>query len=735
MSEIYYAHAIEGKPISQWQTLEDHLKNTAKRAGEMAAEFGCYEWGYLVGLWHDLGKYSHDFQQYLIDSCSPIPNEDKKHKIIDHSSAGALYSVQKFNTQGRLLAYPIAGHHAGLADYESDAGNQSSLSQRLNHHEFLEIIRSCNIPNEILDYPFPSERPNPGADPALWLRLLFSCLVDADFLDTEYLLNPTKANIRKNYRPLTELLPLFSDYMQKKESEAPKTDVNTIRSQILKQCIKKSSESPNIYTLTVPTGGGKTLASMAFALNHALKYKKNRIIYVIPYTSIIEQTADQFRRIFGNVVIEHHSNLDTSDIATYETYSNLACENWDAPVIVTTSIQFFESLFASRTSRCRKLHNIVNSVVILDEAQLMPPEYLSPILHVVRELEKNYKVTFLISTATQPAFESQKSFDFNFTGLNTTEIIEDPINLHKQLKRVNITVPADFHTAITWEELSIQLQQHRSVLCIVNSRNDCRTLWNKMPKRTFHLSALMCGAHRSTKIKIIKERLEHDIPTRVISTQLVEAGVDLDFPVVYRALAGLDSVAQAAGRCNREGKSLDKGKVIVFVPPSNIPSGHLRQAAQIGQQLMSQECDDLLSPERFRQFFKEYYWIQGERLDQYKILNDLMMSADFRCSFRSAAMKFHIIDESQYAPVIVTYGEGQDLIEILENNKPERWLLRKVQRYIVNIPRSLHSRYLSEGIIREIHPGIFAQTNRSSYDEEIGFCPDKFSYEPDELII
>ena len=275
--------------------------------------------------------------------------------------------------------------------------------------------------------------------------------------------------------------------------------------------------------------------------------------------------------------------------------------------------------------------------------------------------------------------------------------------LHNQLKRVEITVPKDFNETRSWDEIAEELRRHPSILCIVNRRDDCRLLFNKMPKGTFHLSALMCGAHRSAKIGIIKERLTHNIPTRVISTQLVEAGVDLDSPVVYRALAGLDSIAQAAGRCNREGKLPVKGKVVVFLPPSEVPVGHLRQAAQIGQQLMLQECDDQLSLDRFRKFFEEFYWIQGDRLDRHRIMVDLKMSDDFRCSFRSAAMKFHIIDESLYAPVIVTYKDGQDLIKILENSKPERWLLRRVQRYVVNIPRYLHDKLLTEGVITEFN--------------------------------
>lgn len=732
----FYAHSKEDAPPEQWQKLEEHLAGTAKLASAMAAEFGCFEWGYLAGLWHDLGKFSLEFQKYIKTASDPDAHiEGSRPGRVDHSTPGAIHAVERFETVGRILAYVIAGHHAGLPDYEADTTGKAALSQRLKQTGLLSTTAKKRLPQNIIDRPLPEESPKPGTDGALWIRLLFSCLVDADFMDTEAFLEPDKAAVRGKHTSLPELLPLFLDYMRRKQSAAPDTRVNQIRAQVLSRCIDRSASPPGIYTLTVPTGGGKTLSSMAFALHHAVKHAKRRIIYVIPYTSIIEQTADQFREIFGEAVIEHQSNLDVSDPAKDNERTRLACENWDAPVIVTTSVQFFESLFASRTSRCRKLHNIVNSVVVLDEAQLLPPEFLNPILYILRELQKNYGVTFLLSTATQPALGPQQS-DFKFEGLpSMVEIMDNALELHKQLKRVEINVPADLNTPTSWDALAAELTKYQSILCIVNRRDDCRELWSKMPEGTFHLSALMCGAHRSERIKEIKRRLQDGIPTRVISTQLVEAGVDVDFPVVYRALAGLDSIAQAAGRCNREGRLPDKGKVVVFVPPSDTPPGHLRQAAQIGRQLMSTDCPDILAPAQFEKFFRQLYWIQGERLDKHQILADLQMSRDFRCSFRTAADKFHLIDEKGQAPVIVTYGEGAALIRELEKGKPERWLLRRLQRYVVNLPRHLHSKLVANGAIREIHPGIYVQCHPSLYDENLGFCPDKsMIYEPDELI-
>lgn len=720
-------------------SLNDHLYGTAKMAAGMAREFGCDEWGRLAGLWHDLGKFSEDFQEMIHSSAGPGSAAVIKHVRVDHSTAGGIYAVEKIGMIGRVLAYVIAGHHAGLPDWPGDVSGMKALSQRIRKTELLDAAIAANPPVQILEQNLPTVARR-GFDPALWIRMLFSCVVDADFLDTEGFFDSQKAVKRAGYQDLTVLLSLFSAYMEEKRKGAVDIPVNRFRAEILQQCTSMAQHEQGIFTLTVPTGGGKTLSSMAFALHHAIKHKKRRIIYVIPYTSIIEQTAEQFRKIFGDAVVEHHSNFDTSDFDTNteepETKRNiLACENWDAPVIVTTSVQFFESLFASRTSRCRKLHNIVNSVVVLDETQLLPPEFLNPILSAIKELRKNYGVTFVLSTATQPAFSPHKGFDFNFDGLpDTVEIIKDPQSLHRSFERVEVSVPANLQARTSWEELTSGLMKHPTVLCIVNRRDDCRKLFELMPAGTIHLSALMCGAHRSAVIGLIKERLKNNIPTRVISTQLVEAGVDLDFPVVYRALAGLDSIAQAAGRCNREGR-LEKGSVVVFVPESELPTGHLRQAGELGRRLLADRTCDPLSPDRFTLFFKELYWLKGEGLDKYGILKDLEADREFRFSFRTAAGKFHLIDETKQASVIVCYGEGEKFIKLLKTKGPERWLLRKLQRYIVNLPVYLHKKLVTEGAIIEASPGIYAQGHGALYRDDLGFCPDKsVIYEPDELI-
>jgi len=480
------------------------------------------------------------------------------------------------------------------------------------------------------------------------------------------------------------------------------------------------------------------LSGMAFALRHAVQHNKQRIIYVIPYTSIIEQTAGIFREIFGDNVVEHHANLDPEK---EDARSRLATENWDAPIIVTTNVQFFESLFAARSSRCRKLHNIVNSVVVLDEAQLLPPEFLQPIADVMNQLASYYGVTFVLSTATQPALGSFQTFgNPAFRGLdNVQEIIDAPDVLYQQLKRVEVSIPDDLQTPRDWESLAAELLQHPSVLCIVSRRDDARELHRLMTvheegKDTLHLSALMCGEHRSEVIADIKARLKRNEPVRVISTQLVEAGVDVDFPVVYRALAGLDSIAQAAGRCNREGNQEEMGQVVVFVPPKPAPPGLLRQAAQISVSLLSGSANNVLGRDLAKQFF-EHLYVRAPSLDKYGIHDLLTQDArDCQIQFRTVADKFKLIDDSAYQTILVRYGNNDVLLGKLEKEGPQRWLMRKLQRYSVNIPKRLFVQLEKQGDVREIWQGIYVQVGDTLYDKTLGVVIDG-NIAPDELAI
>jgi CRISPR-associated endonuclease/helicase Cas3 len=749
------AHAARSES-GEWRDphdLADHLQKVGKLAAAFARKFGP-NWAYLAGLWHDLGKYRRRFQGYIrkvsgfdFEPDAHIKGEDGK---APHSTAGAILACDRFGEPGRVLAYLIAGHHAGLSDWNS---TNSSLEYRLQQEDSRSELNEAiaeNPPIKILDHGTfnPDMRAIPGGKDgfALWVRMLFSCLIDADRLDTEAYMDAGKADQRGDWPNLQMLLKQFDVFMANKEATSDLTPINQLRAEILRQCREKATDTPGLFSLTVPTGGGKTLSSMAFALEHAEHYHKRRIIYVIPYTSIIEQTTDIFRSIFGDAVIEHHSNAET-DPSKENHKSHLACENWDAPIVVTTNVQFFESLFAAKTSRCRKLHNITDSVVVLDEAQLLPSEFLQPILDVLNLLTRHYGVTMVLSTATQPALSSREYFDAknNMRGLtNVREIMDDPDALYAKLERVNVRLPADWQTPISWDALAHEIKQHDSVLTIVNRRKDARELWERMPDGALHLSALMCGEHRSQIIRQIKARLKNGVPTCVISTQLVEAGVDVDFPVVYRALAGLDSIAQAAGRCNREGR-LEKGEVVVFIPlPGKLPD-MIKQGINATTSVLQHRPNKPLERLLYTGYFERFYYACD--LDKHQIGMDLRMlkNLDGRVldvNFRTAADKFKLIQDEDSAPVIVRYRglDGSDdsvdkLLNTLKKDGPKRWLMRQLQRYTVTIHNREVMKLLSQGDIAEAIPGLYAQISDYLYHPDLGLNPDGLSPKPTNCIV
>jgi len=735
---------VKRLPDNSWDLphlLENHLKGTSERAAQFAKVFNSESWGKALGLAHDTGKSTEAWQKYLIRKSGY--GEDDAHlegkpRTVEHSTPSAKLVEEIFGKYiGRLMAYCVAGHHAGLPDWLPEGLHaQSALKFRLVNAKTTEIPQNIKsaIESEKPNNP-PRKFNNDGLDISLWIRILFSCLVDADFLDTEAYMDKDKAQKRGGYLAMKKLLAMFNKHMTEKIDSADNTRVNEIRQTILSDCRKAAVNSPGVFSLTVPTGGGKTLSSLAFALEHAVKHDFDRIIYVIPYTSIIEQNADVFRKALGdNQVVEHHASLDEDDSTTK---SRLAAENWDAPIIVTTSVQFFESLFAAKTSRCRKLHNIANSIVVLDEAQLLPIEYLSPIIQTIELLSRCYKVTFVISTATQPALESRSDFK-EFKGLpfgSIREIIQDVPRLYRELKRVSVEIPLDWKRPETYEDIAKELTAESRVLCIVSDRKSCRELYQLMPKGTYHLSALMCGQHRSEIIAEIKSKLTSgNESVRVISTQLVEAGVDLDFPVVFRALAGLDSIAQAAGRCNREGK-LMKGRVVVFIPPKKSPPGILRKAADATETMLKSGVADPLDHANFEKFFGQLYWMANS-LDTKGII-DLLKPDLEECGiqFRTAAEKFRIIDDTQQHTILVPYGKGKELIDLLKNNGAERWILRKLQRYSVNVYTNDFSSLQRKGLVDEISPSVFALTFDPGYDYQIGLLVDEIPFDPDKFIL
>lgn len=718
--------------------LVEHLLAVAGLAAQNARRFKGADWAHLAGLWHDLGKYRPRFQRYIrqasgFEADAHIKGEAGK---APHSTAGAMLACDRFGAAGRVLAYLIAGHHAGLYDWFG--GLDARLDSQDSRDELNEALTE-QPPAEILEQGAfsPDLRAIPGGKDgfALWIRMLFSCLVDADFLDTEAYMDADKSARRGDLPDVQKLLEQFDRFMADKITAADRTPVNLLRADILRQCREKAHETPGLFSLTVPTGGGKTLSSLAFALEHAKRHNKCRIIYVIPYTSIIEQTADIFRAIFGEAVIEHHSNAEV-DAEKENSKSRLACENWDAPIVVTTNVQFFESLFAAKTSRCRKLHNIVDSVVVLDEAQLLPPEFLQPILDMLNLLTQHYGVTVVLSTATQPALSTREYFDAknNMRGLdNVREIMSNPDALYRALERVNVSLPDDWNTPVSWDVLANEISQCDSVLTIVNRRKDARELWERMPEGTLHLSALMCGEHRSQTIQQIKARLKDGIPTRVVSTQLVEAGVDVDFPVVYRALAGLDSIAQAAGRCNREGRLTEhgmQGEVVVFVPPQPAPLGLLRKGEDACRSVLHGHTGKPLERALFARYFEKLY--HACDLDAKGIGELLKVDGQtLAVNFRTAAEKFKLIQDEDSAPVIVRYrgldgndGKVDELLNTLRKHGPERWLMRKLQRYTVTVHTREVMKLLLQGDVEEAIPGLYVQVSDWLYHPDLGLNPD-----------
>lgn len=729
-SNQYLAHV---KFNEKWQihNLDEHLKEVAKWAGEKAAQFdeASVLWANLAGLFHDLGKYSDDFQQMIktrsgYSDYNPeahLEGESAAGKV-NHSSAGALHALKVLgNPAGKMLAYLIAGHHAGLADWHGSLDGR--LEPSPENEKLYQAALKGAIPEHILNPVDWINRLNPPAfvhpkteayqsmSLSFWLRMLFSCLVDADFLDTEAFMNQEKASLRNGFPDLMTLKANFDSYMVDKLKNSPATLVNQLRSKVFHSCVAKAELPTAIYTLTVPTGGGKTLTALGYALQHAIAHGKKRIIYVLPFTSILEQTAAVFHEALGSdCVIEHHSTLEMSRETAQ---SRLATENWDAPVILTTNVQFFESLFANRTSRCRKLHNIANSVVILDEAQQIPAEFKKPIELALRLLAQDYKTTIVLSTATQPVLDLG----------NTTELAPDPKRLFDALKRVHIEMPSDMKTAVKWENLAAELADHSRVLCIVNQRKDARKLFDLMPSGTYHLSALMCPAHRSEVIAEIKEKLKLDTetPVRVVSTQLVEAGVDMDFPVVYRALAGLDSIAQAAGRCNREGKLPALGQVKVFIPPTKPPIGLLRKAAQITQEMLHGQSTLEQTPAIFTQYFGLLYSAINSQDKEGIVAMLSVTDKQPHFKFKEAAQKFQLIDDALSSTVFVPYDDlASSRLMALQAEGPSRSILRKLQRYTVSVPTPVAQRMFARGDLTEVLPGLYQLESMVLYQHDVG---------------
>ena len=733
-----YAHTLADRSPADWETIDAHLDKVALSASTFANAFGARLWGEVLGRCHDLGKLSEKFQLYLQKPGAGSVNAGVEDEAIpgrvDHSTFGARFVAEAVGkVPGQLLAFCIAGHHTGLPDESSadDATQRSTLRYKLDPEKYsIPTVATPDAVLPTLKLPLKERRGEAPFQLAFFTRMLFSCLIDADRTRTEEFCDPEKASIRSGLsaehgRPsLTALKSQLDASLRMKQDEAEPSKVNRQRAMVLGHCRDAVLQSPGFFSLNVPTGGGKTLSSLAFALGHAVKYDLRRVVVAIPFTSIIEQTADVYRRALGPFaeagLVEHHTNLQPR----HDTRSNqFGAENWDAPLIVTTNVQLLESLFAYRTTPCRKLHNLARSVIVLDEAQTIPVELLKPALAALRELVLNYGCSIVLCTATQPALEHRADFELGLEGVRS--IIPDAVPLFQALKRVEVRTLGKLPDG----ELASRLVKEKAALCIVNTRKNASRLYDRVaelsaPGECFHLSTWMCGAHRRTALKTIRKRLKDGLPCRVVSTQLVEAGVDLDFPVVYRAEAGFDSIAQAAGRCNREG-SQALGLTYVFEAEEKPPAGMLRAAAAVGKELLSQYPDPL-QPEAVEAYFRLFYWTQKCRWDKHNVMEKMTFDhARGRAllQFREVASAFQMIQDDQLPILVPCYKKAKILWDKLMYGRIPFIPQRELQPYLVSIRKEAVRQMNDCGFVMEHESGVWLLLNRSLYSCNKGLDP------------
>ena len=667
----YYAHVRQDETTGdrQFQTVAEHLRGTAALSRGFASAFGAAADGEAVGLLHDIGKCTEAFQNRLL----------RGGPRVDHATAGAVACALR----GWLnLAACVAGHHGGLPDFgnaRQDRAGDATLCGRLKKGMAEKLLERCGDsgvePVALFDSTAPMER----MQASFWTRMLYSCLVDADFLDTEQFMDGARG--RGGYDVLPALLARLEAYIAPWGN--PKTELNRLRCEILNTCLAAGDQPRGIYTLTVPTGGGKTVASLGFALRHAVAHGMQRVVYVIPYTSIIEQNAAVFREILGDGnVLEHHSGVefDLADgAAPEEVRKALATENWDMPVVVTTAVQLFESMYAARSSRCRRLHNLANSVIIFDEAQMLPLEHLRPCVAAMASLAAQFRSTVVLCTATQPALDDLlRSYA---PGCPVTELCPQTAGLYERFRRVcfrQVGTLAD-------EALAAQLGGHRQVLCVVNSRKAAQQIFARLPKEgSYHLSTLMTPAHRQALLQEIRQRLRDGETCRVVSTSLIEAGVDVDFPAVYREMTGLDSILQAAGRCNREGKRRPEESVVTIFERTEPAPLLFRQTAGAARTVLARGTDPG-APETMAQYFRELRDLSGEALDKCSVIRSFTEGIKgCELPFRKVSERFRLIDQNTHT-VYVPVDEGAELVQQLRDGYGSKALFRKLGRYAVNV--------------------------------------------------
>jgi CRISPR-associated endonuclease/helicase Cas3 len=725
-----YAHSLSGRPVEDWEKLPDHLEAVAKRAAAFAAVFGWAEIARVAGLLHDIGKCSLEFCEYIKRSSSG----EKELRGPDHSTAGARIAAETYPFPvNRLMAHMIAGHHAGLSDWESLERRLGADYRIARYNGWDQIISP--VPASISPTMRLRERDDVGFTRAFLIRMLFSCLVDADFLETERFYAEANGERleRGAHLDLRVLRNRLRAHMASLVAEAAKQNpgkLNVLRADVLSHAVAKAEIEPGLFTLTVPTGGGKTLTSLSFALEHAMHHQLSRVVYVIPYTSIIEQTVDVFRAALDTKadILEHHASFDwerannapdTDDEGADGLKKlRLATENWDVPIVVTTAVQFYESLFANRTSRCRKLHNLVKSVIVLDEAQIMPLKLLLPSMAAVNELATNYGASIVLCTATQPALRVKDGFKGGIAIDDDRELAPEPKRLYAELRRFDIewkTAPA------TDEEIASRFAQRPQMLAIVNTRAHAKALFSaiKDMRGACHLSTLMCPRHRRITLAEIKERLKESKPVRLVSTSLIECGVDIDFPEVWRAAAGLDTIIQSGGRCNREAGQVP-GRVVVFESANHKLPRDISDGWQAARPILRRFADNPNDLEAIGAYFNEVYWQKGrDALDAAKvgsrrgILPAIAERAkEFTFPFASIAAAFEMI-EGYKEPVIIPWRTNEDDREadllfaaIACKPRPTSADFRRLQQYTVAVPPLVRGRWLALGALSPVHPAI-----------------------------
>lgn len=721
MEEIIAGH-IQDERV---QSLTDHLDGTMRLAEGFGAGMGLGAEAGLLGKIHDEGKDTAAFQDYI---------HGRKHRRVDHSTAGAKSFWENGHIGWLQLigGFCVAGHHTGIPDLGSkvDCAGTSTLNGRMKkcipsiRHPQRYLIDSTCLDVDHLNTFIENRN---ALDVMILTRMLFSCLVDADFLDTEAFMN--NQPVRKNeFSSLKEIAAMFWSRLEEDGYFRPKNALNEKRCEILHTCMRKGEGKQGLYSLTVPTGGGKTISSMAFAMKQAMKWHKERIIYVIPYLSIIEQTADVFRALLGNhAVLESHSQVDydslpeegSEEAGRVAESMKLAAENWDAPVVITTNEQFFESLYANKTSRCRKLHNIANSVIILDEAQMMPVDFLKPCLHVLEQLVHYYGCTVVLCSATQP--ELGRYLQKNPIQKNPIEIMENVGELFQFFKRVTFDIDGETDYA----EIAKKLDECEQVLCIASTKKEAEKIVELLDGEAMYLSTNLCPAHRREIIREMKTRLRDGNPCRVVSTSIISVGVDIDFPVVYLQYTGLDSLIQGAGRCNREGRqSLQKSRAHIFWTKESKKSLFMRKEKQVTDMIRKKyNAEEMTEPSAIRTYFENWYQSNEGNLD-YREIEKLAQSL----SFAEIRKRFHLIQDSTKSVFIPFDEKARNIKEQLMMGNRSRQLMRAAGAYMINVRyskaqgQSDFMKLLTQGQI-EMFPGdenLAYLVNMEDYDAELG---------------